>query len=215
MKVENLTVAFIAAHYDDLEINAGGTIKKLSMAGNKLKIVTVSSSEKGGDTEIRKKEFEESLGYLIQESDEVIHLNYPDTELFKNIDKIIFDLERYLVGVDIIITHHPFDSHQDHVAVSQSVIAAGRNCPSILFFNPTWPSGRPVVPFSVDVISFFNKDVCDCKIKALSCHKSQIKKYGEDVYLDAVRAVTKADALRHSGKIHLYAELFEVNRIVI
>jgi len=50
-------------------------------------------------------------------------------------------------NTDIIFTHHPFDTHQAHVGVSNATIAAARRKNTVFFYEPITPSGRSYVAF--------------------------------------------------------------------
>lgn len=210
-------IVIAMAHLDDVEINVAGTLQKFLEEGCEVKIVTLTDSSAGGLPEVRKQEFLESMKVLGVKEDNLVFFDYPDTNLHAHIGSAVAKLDVFLkeFNADMIITHHPADTHQDHVACSMIVTAAGRNVQNILFSQPTWPSGRPTIPFNASVIITFDEFFMLKKIKALGCHKSQIAKYGEELYLNAVKSLNRGNSLMWAGNVNSYAEVFEVNRLIV
>lgn len=212
------SVAFVAAHHDDIEINAGGLLHLMLSSGHDVKVITLTDSACGGDPELRKQEFANSmfaLSALTKGSLEIINLDFPDTRLHEHLKDAISKLEPYLSGVKTIITHHPEESHQDHSTTNKIVLTAGRHCNNLFYFQPSWPSGRLTVAFNTDMIIRFGHSVMTRKWDSLRCHQSQISKYGSEEYLDSVKAVNKANSLLNTGDIKAYAEVFEIQRIIL
>lgn len=211
-------VAFVAAHHDDIEINAGGLLHLMLSCGHNVKVITLTNSACGGDPELRKQEFANSMYTLSQGTPgtlEIVNLDFPDTHLHEHLKDAISKLEPHLKGVKTVITHHPEESHQDHSTTNKVVLTAGRHCNNLFYFQPSWPSGRLTVAFNTDLIIRFGQAVMTRKWDSLNCHKSQITKYGSEEYLDSVKAVNKANSLLNTGDIKAYAEVFEIQRIIL
>jgi len=113
-------------------------------------------------------------------------------------------------NIDMIYTHWYHDSHQDHRRTTQSVLSAGRYVKNILMYEPEYPAGRSYLGFRnqyyVDITSTF-----DIKMEALKQHKSQIRKYGEKMFLEAVEARARHRGYEIGSR---YAECFEVVRLL-
>ena len=107
---------------------------------------------------------------------------------------------------DIVYTHWNHDSHQDHVAVANAVIASTRanNC-SLYMYEQTIPGG--IVPYSFRTQSFVDiSEVIDTKVNSIMAHKSQVE-VNNEWWLDGV----KGRAMYRGYQINVkYAEAFEV-----
>jgi len=208
-----MRILAIGAHADDVEISCAGTLLKAGQKGHEVKIIIMSRSDyrnydgkvlrtKQQVTSETKKAFQ-LLG--IKQSAIYPYKTKQVPYDYKSVEKL--DREISAFNPDIIITHWPHDSHQDHVNTSKSVIAAARYRNSILFFEPVMPSGRSYHDFSrevyVDVSSAYHK-----KEDVIKAHKSQYKKYG-NAWLEAVRAKDRERGFEMGVK---YAEAYQVMR---
>ncbi len=196
-----MKILVFGAHPDDYEIGMGGTINKLVNLGHEIKLVLVTVPN---SREIRIKEANEAAQIL---GAEMFFLDIPT-------DKISFS--RYLISKfdlliknfrpDEIYTHWVHDSHQDHQAISNSVISSTRkNKASLFMYSQTVPGG--IVPQSfTDQIFVDISDTIEVKIASILAHKSQIESNG----MDWVNGV-KGRAKLHGYQINVdYAETFYV-----
>lgn len=175
----------IGAHFDDVEINCGGTLAKLHEAGSQIRVVVVGDGD-----------YQDSHGQVLRRHDEArteglaalseLGLNEDDLRNLKYPEKriafesgLIDAIEREISGFkpELILTHWPHDSHQDHVATAQAAVAAARQLFSIWMWEPIFPSGRVnTTPFPpqmyVDISGQTEK-----KKKALLAHRSQVDKF--------------------------------------
>lgn len=191
-------VIAIGAHFDDIEINCGGTLSKFIAEGSDVLAVVVGDGDYGhhDGAQLRsgvaaRTEGEEAMQILGIPADKLISLSYPekrityDEKLIGAIEKVIEDF-----SPDLIITHWLHDSHQDHVAVSNAVISAARNYYSIWMWEPVFPSGRiTTVPYApqlyVDISAQHQQ-----KTQSIRTHQSQVVKfYGRGVkWLEGIEA---------------------------
>jgi LmbE family N-acetylglucosaminyl deacetylase len=205
----------VGAHSDDVEIGCGGTVAKHVQAGdNVIILVLAESSYTSYDGKVLRTKEEAILeetraakilgAKLINLGFETKNIPY-SSESVEAINKIIDNN-----SIDLIYTHWSHDTHQDHLRTTQSVISAGRYIQNILMYEPEYPSGRSYFGFRnqyyVDISSTFDK-----KMEALKQHKSQVKKYGEDVFLNAISARAQHRGYEIQSK---YAECFEVIRML-
>lgn len=196
-----MKILAFGAHPDDLEIGVGGVLRKYVEKGHEVHsiIVTIPNNK-----EIRWKEAEKAASTLgvklsildIEPNDIVFSRN-----LVKECDRVISDFRP-----DAVFTHWNHDSHQDHVSVSNSVIAASRkNEFSLYMYEQTVPGG--IVPYGFRTQMFVDiSDVMDKKIESTLAHESQVR---EDVkqWVDGI----KGRALYRGRQINVeYAEAFEV-----
>ena len=111
-----------------------------------------------------------------------------------------------LPGPQSVYTHSNNDSHQDHAAVTNAVIATTRkNDCSLYMYEQTIPGGIAPNPFRgqyyVDV-----SDTIMMKLDSIMAHRTQLDTYGP-WWLEGV----KGRAMYYGFKINVkYAEIFEV-----
>lgn len=202
-KRESQTILAIVAHPDDIDIVAGGTVARWIQDGNQVDYCIVTNGDAGSDeleasadaiANIRSREQEEAASVLGVASVHFLghqdgRLN-PTHELRIEIATLIRKLKPQW-----ILTHSPVYnlksirfSHPDHLAVGQAVLAAvfpdARNPHA---FKETqlsklephqveqvWLMGAPNPNKYVDMTLQI-----DVKIKAVSCHTSQLEGYGD------------------------------------
>ncbi|MFQ6120930.1 MAG: PIG-L deacetylase family protein [Methanosarcinales archaeon] len=213
MKKKN--VLAVGAHSDDVEIGCGGTVALHARNGDRVYILIMTepyytfyngkifrSKEEGA---MEERNAAKVLGVeLINLGFETKRVPY-SPESIESINEII---DKY--NIDTIYTHWYHDTHQDHMRTTQAVISAGRYVKNILMYEPEYPAGRSYLGFRnqyyVDITSTF-----EIKMEALKRHKSQIKKYGEKSFLEAIEARARHRGYEINSK---YAECFEVLRLL-
>lgn len=210
----NDPILFIGAHPDDIDINAGGTVRKLLSEGKEIHMIVLTYKE----DPTRYQETKDSIEVLQYNLDIIGYTNYIfiDTKLYSQLDSIIKELDKYIkyFNIKTIFTHYPYDTHNDHVTAAQASIAAGRNVDNIIYYKCTFPSGRSDIPFNPNLTVKLSEDEINTKLLALKCHKSQITKYGNEDYIDVIKDIAKGDAWVYGG-FHGYAELFQISRMKI
>lgn len=209
-------VLAVAAHADDVEIGCGGAVALHKKNGDEVYVLVMAeSSYKNYDGNILRtseegKIEEENAAKIL--GVKLINLEFETKSVpysAESIEAINEIIDKY--NIDLIYTHWYHDTHQDHRRTTQSVLSAGRHVKNILMYEPEYPAGRSYDGFRnqfyVDITSVF-----DIKMEALKQHKSQIKKFGGDYFLDAV----KAKAVHRGYEIgSRYAECFEVIRLLM
>jgi len=63
-----MNILAIGAHPDDIEFGCGGTLSKYSEKGHKVYMLVLSKGDKGGDSDVRQKEQENSARILRAET---------------------------------------------------------------------------------------------------------------------------------------------------
>ena len=208
-------VLAVGAHADDVEIGCGGTVALHTQRGDKVIILIMAESAYtyyDGRVLRTEEEWktEEARGAEVLGA-KLINLGFKTKEVpysRESIESINRVIDEY--NIDMIYTHWYHDSHQDHRRTTQSVLSAGRYVKNILMYEPEYPAGRSYLGFRnqyyVDITSTFDK-----KMKALKQHKSQIRKYGEKMFLEAVEARARHRGYEIGSR---YAECFEVVRLL-
>lgn len=209
-------VLVVAAHPDDAEINAGGCLSILAKKGVNIHVVICSSL---GDHvgRIRMIEARESFRILSRGSpfSSLTFLCHQDTKLYLSFNELVKDLEAKCreIKADIIFTHFIFDAHQDHRTVSEAVMVVSRLVPNVIFFKPTFPSGKSAVPFEPNLVVRIEEGDLECKMLAISAHESQMKKYGDIEWIERIKDIAKSDAWVYGG-FHGFAEVFNISKII-
>lgn len=180
-----MKILAIGAHLDDIELACGGTLAKAIASGHQVKVVVMSRS--GYTDSIGKMQRTDyqacsegikalnSLGIL-----DISILKFENKNIVFNKD-IIVPLDNIIANYnpDIIFTHHPFDTHQDHEAVAKATISAARRKNTIYFYEPIFPAGRSYVPFKPQLYVNIN-DTINTKLNALRYHVSEYNKFGKE-----------------------------------
>lgn len=190
-------ILVISPHPDDAEFGAAGTIARLSGEGKKIVYVICTSGDKGTDdininpeelTLIREKEQKNAAAVLGVK--QVIFLRYPDQELEDTTEfrkKIVRLIRTY--QPELIITSDPYRKyiwHRDHRITGRVVLDAVFPYARDIWSYPdlyregllphkvkevwTWASEPEDINLRLDISMTF-----ETKLKALKCHKSQIK----------------------------------------
>lgn len=210
----------IGAHFDDIEIGAGGFLALERARGNIVKSVIIANGEytslSGQKVRTEQTANLEGTGAMIilgLNSKDVVCIGYPETEIPYN-KKIICSVEQIIndFNPDIILTQWVHDSHQDHINTALSVISAARYQHSILMWEPIFPSGRfsttPFVPqLYVDISEHIEQ-----KIKAIENHRSQVEKFSKQniKWVEGIVARAKFRGFECQSD---YAETFYVYRM--
>ena len=205
-----MKILAVGAHLDDIEIACGGTLAKAVISGHQVKVLIMSKS---GYTNIsgavqRSDEGTNALHALGIQNIEILDFPTKDipfrSDVVNAIDVCITEYKP-----DIIFTHHPFDTHQAHVGVSQSTIAAARRKNTVFFYEPITPSGRSYVAFKPQLYVDIESTI-DMKIASLREHKSEYSKFGAEDWIIGLHSRCGFRGYEIGRK---YAEAFEIMRL--
>jgi LmbE family N-acetylglucosaminyl deacetylase len=214
MKITH-TVLAMGAHPDDMELEAGGTLAKFAKKGYDVYLLILTS---GGYTDINGKTYvDEELRNEAEKATkilgikDVMFLSYPTKDLPANgeviskVDSIVNELRP-----DVFISHHPFDSHQDHKSAADIMFAVSRQgrvknvfSASTLPYRPNVFAFRP--QFYVDIT-----ETLETKLNAIRAYKTQYAKFGSEVLIEHVKGMAKTYGWAMGYE---YAECFEVIRM--
>jgi len=209
------TILAMGAHPDDMELEAGGTLAKFAKKGYDVYLLILTS---GGYTDINGKTYiDEELRNEAKEATKILgikdimFLSYPtkdlpaDGEIITKVDTIVNELRP-----DVFISHHPFDSHQDHKSAADIMFAVSRQgrvknvlSASTLPYRPNVFAFRP--QFFVDIT-----ETLETKLNAIRAYKTQYTKFGSEVLIEHVKGMAKTYGWAMGYE---YAECFEVIRM--
>jgi LmbE family N-acetylglucosaminyl deacetylase len=197
-------VLAIGAHPDDLEIAAGATLARMLDHGHAVFVLIMTHGDRGGDANIRYEEAHEGAKYLGITRVKISDFN--DTELSNQVSEMVQEIE-VMIGKfkpDLILTHSLHDVHQDHRAVYEATLRAGRNHCSILCYESPSVTQDFYPTFYIDVRGYI-----DIKIEAIrSYYDQRDKPYMKE---DQIRGKL---AFRGGQAKVEYAESFEVVRLL-
>jgi len=218
------------AHPDDSEFGAGGTVARLTKEGREVTYVIVTNGNKGSSdramtperlTAIRAEE--QRAAARVLGVARVEFLGYPDCEV-EDTRALRLDVARQIRRwkPDLVICQSPNRtynlgaSHRDHRAVGGVVLdCVYPLARDHLAFPELLPENEPHKTREVYVMQWETpqlvadiSDVMDLKLKALACHASQFKDFGQ-----VEKRVRERSAELGQAKGFAYAEAFD--RIVL
>lgn len=165
---QGMTVLGIGAHYDDVELNALGTILRLQeLYDANVYLMVCTNSLNGGSMERHKEQY--AVDQIIKYK-KSIDLLFQDGELMHNSELVSrLEYECNVIQPDLIITHTEDDFHQDHIAVAKAVRAVNRYSQfSVLSFSSQDPKQLFLANLHVDITDYF-----DAKLEILKLYESQ------------------------------------------
>jgi LmbE family N-acetylglucosaminyl deacetylase len=200
-----LNVLAIGAHPDDVELGCGGALLAHRARGDSISLLTMTIGEHGPQADqsrvLEQTEAAKLLGARLFWGDFLDGAVPEGRAATVLIDAVIAEVE-----ADVVYTHSPRDTHQDHRATSIASLAAGRRVSRVLMYEA--PTSQDFVPsLYVDIGPFL-----EGKLSAIRAHDSQVLK-NRLVDLEAVAAQARYrgfEARLHHG----YAEAFAVARFV-
>jgi len=205
-----MKILAVVAHYDDLELSAGGTIAKFIKQGHQVRVVTATKSNY---TDYTGKVLRDNIDAAIEGLQSLVtlgvqaavNLGYDTKNIPFNseiVEKINKEIDKY--QPDIVITHALNESHQDHFNLAKSVMAAARYQKTIWMFETLYPSKTSTQQFR-PLIYIDITDTFDIKMKALKDQKSQWQKYPH--WSDLVTSLARVRGIEIGTE---YAECFDI-----
>lgn len=165
---------FIGAHPDDIEYSCGGTMLRLVNEGHDVYIVVMTGGSKSLNGTEQERRTEQLKAFQFSKAKKLIALDYADGDISVTGDSVR-EIGNILsmINPDVVITHYPEDSHQDHRNVSAIVKSATRRRCNLMYFDSYSSIGfKPNL--YVDISEFANG-----KIELLKHFDSQINKYAD------------------------------------
>ena len=205
-------IVSVGSHPDDVEQGMGGTLAKHSNKGDEVHIIlcTLGIGGSCGDQKMRENEALLAAnilgGHLHSLDYPVLKLNKSSIEFDNIIKKSIDD-----INPDRVYVHSPFDYHQVHTRVSESVTKVTKGIEQVLFYegiSSTNPDFRPNA--YVDITKHI-----DLKLKSIDVHMTQSNR----LYLQSNITKSLAYTRYMMGKVgsnpNGMAEAFTIHRFII
>lgn len=199
-----MNILFIAAHPDDVEVCAGGTIASHVADGDSVTVLSMFMPTNS----IRFSEFNAAASKLGYEAHPLYFQDFHSHRLILSTIEERYSIENF----SRIYCMNVGDSHQEHVIAANIAIAFAReNRCDLLMCQPALPGGISHRPFNGNYIVNTSRFI-ENKKEAILQHKSQIAKYSKKHdWLEAIIARDKATGQLINCS---YAEPFEVLKIV-
>lgn len=214
----------VVAHPDDEVLGAGATMFKLSSDGHKVNVCILS-----GDVEARKRRPElRELSNDIESSLKVLGVtktikgSFPNIK-FNNVDHL--DLVQFIENAivetkaDVIITHHPGDTNNDHLHTSLATQAAIRlfqrnpkvkPIKELLFMevpsSTEWSVNKSINAFNPNTFIEIGNEALEKKVFALSLYKFVMRSYPHPRSKEYIKSLA---IFRGGQSGTYYAEAFE------
>jgi LmbE family N-acetylglucosaminyl deacetylase len=198
-----VNVLAIGAHPDDIELGCGGTLLAHARRGDRVTLLVMTTGERGPQASRPRMVEQEDAARLL--GAELMWGGFEDGAVpdGRAAVDLIQDVVRQM-GNDIVYTHCPRDTHQDHRATGVATLAACRRSQRVLMYEaPTTCGFRPTV--YVDVQGLIDK-----KVDLIRAHVSQVLKNGL-VDLEALEAQARYRGFQSRIR---YAEAFEAERFL-
>lgn len=199
------TVLAAGAHPDDIELGCGATLAAHADAGDRVVMLVMTDGERGPGATREQRRAEQRRAAAVIGAElrwgSFADGRVPDGfEAVGAVESVVAE-----IAPDIVYTHAPDDSHQDHRAVSRAVESAARRVPRLLFYeSPTALAFTPTV--FVDVTATAHR-----KLAALRAHASQVAA-SDRVDLPAVEALLR---VRGDQSRSGCAEAFSARRLTL
>lgn len=182
-KPKNILV--ISPHADDVELGAGGTIKKWIEDGVVCHSIILSTLNQFS---LRQPEIETSHSILgISRENTIIH-DYKNRDFPEYRQDILQGFINFEITPDIVLVPMTYDEHQDHQVVCAEAKRAFKKS-TILGYEDPWNS----TSFNLSMIVRLEKHHIEAKIKAAMSHKSQLHRpYMSEKFINGLAAVRGA-----------------------
>ena len=213
---------FVVAHPDDESDAAGGTIHKLIQEGNKVAVAIMVSKAAARRNLSETLSMDEEEAMEILGVDKVYHADFPNIkmntvphlELVQFVESCIEDW-----NAEVIITHHPSDTNNDHIQTSYAVQAACRlfqrrdNLPALkevlymeVLSSTEWSLDTSANRFTPNYFVEVGKEGVELKLKALSEYKGVMRPYPHPRSNEALEGLAAYRGVQAGCN---YAEAFE------
>lgn len=196
-----MRVLAVGAHPDDVELGCGATLLAHRARGDEVGLLVLTGGEHGPQGQSSRMSEQEIAASIL--GADLYWGGFEDGAVPEGragvaaVEKAI-----RATGADVVYTHSPRDSHQDHRSAAVATLAAGRHVRRILMYETPSSLGFTPTVF-VDAAEHLSE-----KLKALRAHVSQVLQ-NELVDLDAVTAQARFRGFQ--ARIR-HAEAFETER---
>ena len=217
-----MNILFVVAHPDDEVLGGGATIHRLNKEGNNIAVCTLANHAAARTNLSDSLQSDQNEAFAIIGVKKSYAGDFPNIQmntvphlsLVRFIEECIEDWK-----ADIIYTHHPTDTNNDHVMTSFAAQAACRlfqrktGLPSLKQFvymevlsSTEWSLDSSANRFVPNMFVEIGKDGLDVKLRALQAYSGVMRPYPHP---RSKEAITGLAAYRGAQAGCNYAEAFE------
>lgn len=220
-----MNYCLIVAHPDDEVLGAGATIKKLTNEGHNVDVCIMCAEAKARAFRPEDNELNDDTNAALS----ILGIRQKYEGAFPNIEmnnsthlSLVQFIENVIIAsnCDVIITHHPADTNNDHMHTSMACQAAIRLFQRRADIKPLkefwfmevqssteWSVNTSMNRFQPNLFVEVGEDNVDVKIAALSTYRGVMRPYPHPRSVEAVKGLA---AFRGAQAGCNYAEAFEV-----
>ena len=215
---------FVVAHPDDEVLGAGATIKKLAKEGHNIEVCIMSVEVKVRTYRPKDNELEDDTysALSLLGVEKFYKGNFPNIQfntvphlhLVQFIEKAIIES-----GADVIVTHHPSDTNNDHMHTSlacQAAIRLFQRRPDLkpltefwymeVLSSTEWSVNSSMNKFCPNLFVEIGRNGLDDKLNALKTYRGVMRPYPHPRSEEALIGLA---AFRGAQSGYCYAEAFE------
>ena len=214
---------FVVAHPDDEVLGAGATIHKLSEAGHRVAVATMSNSAAARKNASDTLADDQRRALELLGVQETYFADFPNIQMntvphLRLVQFIEGCIEAW--GADAIFTHHPADTNNDHVVTSYAAQAASRlfqrkaGIPRLQLFaymevpsSTEWSFDSSSGRFTPNMFVEVGREGIDLKLRALKEYRGVMRPYPHPRSDEAILGLA---AYRGVQSGCCYAEAFEL-----
>lgn len=217
-----MNILFVVAHPDDEALGAGATIHKLTKEGHRVAVLTMANhaaaraniSATLQDDQARAFEIMGVQKSYVGDFPNIQMNTTPHLKLVQFIESAIEDWK-----AEVIYTHHPSDTNNDHVVTSYAAQAASRlfqrksGIPRLKQFiymevpsSTEWSFDSSSNRFAPNMFVEIGKEGIEVKLKALSAYTGVMRPYPHPRSEEAIRGLAAYRGVQAGIE---YAEAFE------
>ena len=217
-----MNILFVVAHPDDEALGAGATIHKLASEGHKVAVLTMANHAAARANISATLQNDQAKAFEIMGVQKSYAGDFPNIqmnttphlELVQFIESAIDDWK-----AEVIYTHHPSDTNNDHVMTSYAAQAASRlfqrrtGIPRLKQFiymevpsSTEWSFDSSSNRFTPNMFVEIGKEGLDVKLKALSAYSGVMRPYPHPRSEEAIRGLAAYRGVQAGIE---YAEAFD------
>lgn len=193
-----MRVLAIAAHPDDAELGAGGTLAKHVLTGDVVAVFAFGAGRPGGSQQF---EIADAARMLGAEAGRVWGAQSLEDQAFdRKGARLPIEMAGQMIALaqpDVVYTHSAADLNRDHRIVHEAVLVACRPVPGrphpkrLLAFEVPGTTDIGVGVFRPSVFVDVHGEPLARKLKALACYQSEMRDFPHPRSGEAVLALAK------------------------
>ncbi len=217
-----MNILFVVAHPDDEALGAGATIHKLAREGHNIAVLTMANHAAARANISATLQEDQTNAFEIMGVQKSYFGDFPNIQMnttphLKLVQFIELAIEDW--KAEVIYTHHPSDTNNDHVVTSYAAQAASRlfqrkpGIPRLKQFiymevpsSTEWSFDSSSNRFAPNMFVEIGEEGIDVKLKALSAYTGVMRPYPHPRSEEAIRGLAAYRGVQAGVE---YAEAFE------